>query len=313
MAHLSMTIFKNDVTHAFPNRLYICLKIRTMSTYKRIKINNMFEFVYFSSYIGTMSTNNQTKLNKLLQATPPGVVLQSSWLSIQGYSLDLQQRYKRSHWLQSIGSGAVIRTGDKVDYHGGLYALQTQSGLSVHVGGRSALALLGRAHYLDMGTSQIMLFGGAKEKLPAWFMHHDWTVKLHYFPTSFLPANMGLMEFDKGSFSVKISTPARAMLEALYLSPKHQELFECYELMEGLNNLRPKVVQELLEHCTSVKVKRLFLYLAEKCHHDWLEFVDLSKVDLGSGTRSLLKDGAYIGKYKITVPKEFEKHVQPGL
>lgn len=79
------------------------------------------------------------------------------------------------------------------------------------------------------------------------------------------------------------------------------------------NNLRPKSVQELLENCSSIKVKRLFLYLAEKLKHPWLYFVDLFKVDLGSGKRSLVKNGVYVDKYKITVPKEFEKNDKPGL
>lgn len=284
-----------------------------MSTYIHKNINESLEFVYFPSYISTVSTNNPTKLNKLLQMMPHGVVMLSSWLTEQGYSLDLQQRYKKSQWLQSIGSGAVIRTGDKVTYQGGLYALQEQAGLPVHVGGRTALSLLGRAHYLEMAAGRVILFGGPADKLPSWFSKYDWKTKVDYYATSFLPTGMGLMDWEAAGFTVNISTPARAMFEVLYLAPKHQELFECYELMEGLNNLRPKVVQELLEHCSSIKVKRLFLYLAEKCGHDWLEFVDLSNVDLGTGTRSLVKNGVYIDKYKITVPKELAYNAQSGL
>jgi hypothetical protein len=44
-------------------------------------------------------------------------------------------------------------------------------------------------------------------------------------------------------------------------------LVECYELIESQNNLRPDLLQKLLEQCTSVEVKRLFLYLAEKAKH----------------------------------------------
>jgi hypothetical protein len=40
--------------------------------------------------------------------------------------------------------------------------------------------------------------------------------------------------------------------------------------MEGLNTLRPDLVQELLEKCSSVKVKRLFMHLAEQFQHPWL-------------------------------------------
>lgn len=259
-----------------------------------------------------MSTNHPTQLNKLLQMIPQGAVILSSWLSAQGYSHDLQKRYKKSQWLQSIGSGAIIRTGNRVDYHGGLYALQAHAGLSVHVGGRTALSLLGRAHYLEMAAGRIVLIGGPTEKLPSWFNSYDWQTKVAYFRTSFLPPHIGLMDWGVHDFTTKISTPARAMLEALYLAPKHQELVECYELMEGLNNLRPEIVQTLLEHCRSVKVKRLFLYLAEKCQHHWLEFIDLTNIDLGSGTRSLVKKGVYIGKYKITVSKELADNRQSG-
>ena len=81
---------------------------------------------------------------------------------------------------------------------------------------------------------------------------------------------------------------------------------EVFELMEGLNNLRPVSVQKLLEGCTSVKVKRLFLYLADKACHEWLSYIDLDKVALGSGKRAIVNDGVYVSKYQITVPKELE-------
>ena len=93
-------------------------------------------------------------------------------------------------------------------------------------------------------------------------------------------------------------------MECLYLVPKYQDLSECYELMEGLNNLRPKEVQKLLEACTSVKVKRLFLFLADKVGHVWLKHIDFNQIDLGKGKRSIIKGGTYIPKYQITVNNE---------
>ena len=260
-----------------------------------------------------MSLENGIKINKLLKDWPVGAAYLSSWLADNGISSQLLNRYKKSKWLESIGTGAVIRSGDDVDYHGGIYALQNQADLTVHVGGRTALSLHGRAHYLDMAAGRAVLFGGQKENLPAWFKNKDWGVRVDYYTTSFLPADMGLVDLERKNFSVKVSSPPRAILECLYLAPKHQEFFECYELMEGLNNLRPRSVQELLENCASIKVKRLFLYMAEKLEHPWLDFVDLSKVGLGSGKRSLVKNGVYIDKYKITVPKEFEKNEKPEL
>ncbi len=261
-----------------------------------------------------MSSGNTTKINRLLRDWPLGTVGLSSWILERGVSSQLLNRYKQNNWLESIGTGAVIRSGDQVNYQGGLYALQTQANSSVHVGGRTALSLVGRGHYLDLGTSgRVVLFGGSSERLPPWFRKRDWGVKIDYFSTSFLPPDVGLVELSLPNFSIKISSAARAMLECLYLAPKHQELFECYELMESLNNLRPNVVQELLEACSSIKVKRLFLYFAELARHPWIGLLDLSRVDLGSGKRSLVKHGVYIDKYKITVPEELTKIDKPEL
>ena len=207
----------------------------------------------------------------------------------------------------------MIRSGDPVDYLGGVYALQNQTGLSVHIGGRTALSLQGRGHYIEMSSGRVVLFGRTQDHLPKWFKNYHWKSKVDYYTTSFLPMDMDLKKLEEKNFSVKVSSPARAIMECLLLAPKYQDLFECYELMEGLNSLHPKSVQRLLENCSSIKVKRLFLYLAEKFNHQWLGFLDLTKITLGSGKRSLVKNGVYIDKYKITVPKEFEKNEKPSI
>lgn len=255
-----------------------------------------------------MSTEKPTKINQLLNAQPLGVVLQSFWLSAQGYSPDLQKRYRKSQWLASIGMGAMIRAGDQVGYEGALYALQAQGSMSIHPGGRTALAILGKAHYLSLAEGKATVFGNTGEKLPLWFLKHDWGVTVDYYPSAFLPPDIGMVEAAFKSFSIKISGAARALMECLYLAPEKMELMECYELMEGLNNLKPAQVQQLLESCQSIKVKRLFLYLAEKAGHSWLKFIDLNNVDLGHGKRSIVKNGVYIEKYHITVPKTLEEH-----
>ena len=101
-----------------------------------------------------MNTVRESKLNALLGAQPSGVVLCTSWLVSQGYSLDLQKQYKKSHWFDAIGTGALIRHGDQVDYLGGVYALQTQLGLSVHPAAKTALSLQGKAHYLELSAKK---------------------------------------------------------------------------------------------------------------------------------------------------------------
>ena len=248
-----------------------------------------------------------------MSAYPHGVVLLSAWLGKEGYSLDLLKRYKDSKWLESIGSGALKRHGDRIGYEGGLFALQKQSGLNIHAGGKTALSILGKSHYLELSAKKVVLFGAENEKLPAWFKNYDWGISVEYHALKFLPTEVGLVDFELNSFSIKVSGAARALMECLYLAPKKQNLLECYELMEGLNNLRPDHVQSLLEKCGSVKVKRLFLYLAEKADHSWLEYVDLGKVNLGSGKRSIVDNGVYDNKYRITIPKELGKHGRKKL
>ena len=273
----------------------------------------MFEIVYFIPYNGTMSNVKKSKINRLLSSQPRGVVLLSSWLVSQGYSSDLQKRYRKSGWLESIGTGAMIRTGDEVGYEGALYALQQQLGMSIHLGGRSAMSMLGKAHYLELSPKKVVLFGGHSEKLPVWFKNYDWDLKVKYYQSNFLPSELGLTEVELKTFTIKISGAIRALMECLHLSPKNQELSECYELMENLTTVRPDHVQALLEACNSVKVKRLFIYMAEKAQHTWVPYLDLNKVDFGSGKRSIVKNGAYVSKYQITVPRHMEQDDQPSI
>lgn len=256
-----------------------------------------------------MSIENQSKLNQLLSNVPSGVVLTSAWLVDQGYSLQLQERYKKSKWFMSLGRGALVRNDDVVDYLGGVHALQNQRGLSIHPAAKTALMLQGKSHSLELSTKKVQLFSTSSESLPSWFKSYEWGVKVECNASSFLPPEIGMTDFKHKEFSINISSPARAILECLYLAPKTQPLLEIYELMKGLNNLRPMAIQKLLESCTSVKVKRLFLYMAEKADHDWVTYIKRDKIDIGKGKRQIVSDGTYIPKYQITVPKELEKHI----
>jgi hypothetical protein len=253
-----------------------------------------------------MNTEIGSKINKLMQIQPSGVVLTSSWLNRMGYSAELLRTYRNSHWLQSIGNGAMIRKNDSVDYSGAIYAMQHQLNLSVHPAAKTALALMGKSHFLELGNNKVFLFGQAGERLPSWFKKYEWDVDIWYSTTAILPAEKGLIEKEYRNFTIKISSPARAMIECLYMAPQKQDLVECFEIMEGLNNLNPSNVQELLEHCSSVKVKRLFLYMAEKAGHDWFKHINTSRIDLGAGKRSLAEDGIYLTAYNMTVPRELE-------
>ncbi len=73
-----------------------------------------------------MTTVNETNLKRLLNLHTPGTVLSASWLADRGFSYDLQQYYKKSGWLETIGTGAFKRPNEVVDWRGVLYTLQQQ-------------------------------------------------------------------------------------------------------------------------------------------------------------------------------------------
>ncbi|MBN2187988.1 MAG: AbiEi antitoxin N-terminal domain-containing protein, partial [Chitinispirillaceae bacterium] len=95
-----------------------------------------------------MGRVKQKKINRLFRMWPRGTVATSPWLNRQGIGSDLASRYRKSGWVEPVGHGAFQLAGDTVSWCGALYSLQTQLGLSTHVAGKSALALLGKAHYV---------------------------------------------------------------------------------------------------------------------------------------------------------------------
>lgn len=250
-----------------------------------------------------------TKINLLLKQWPEGTVATNKWLESQGVYRQLAEQYVRSGWLERIDRGVFVRAGSTVDWLGAVYALQKQLGLNVHVAGETALSLRGLGHYLPLGTDyQVCVFGTPRLRLPKWFTQHAWGVRVAYHCPSLFAGygDAGFVDIDRRGFAVKAAAPERAIMEAMHLATTNHALDHAVELHKGLTTLRPDVVQSLLEACTSVKVKRLFLWASEECDHSWLRRVDTSQVELGSGKRALYKGGKLNGKYGITVPADEE-------
>lgn len=97
-------------------------------------------------------------------------------------------------------------------------------------------------------------------------------------------------------------------MECLLLTPHQYSYMDLFYIMEQLTTLRPEVVQLLLETTKHYKLKRLFLYMAEKANHYWLEELDFTRIDLGTHKLQLVKSGVYISKYKMTIPKELKEY-----
>ena len=253
-----------------------------------------------------MSGEKGTKINRLLKQWPSGTVSLLRALEKQGIYQQLAHEYEKSAWIRRVGQGAYAKSGDKIDWQGGLFALQNQLGLPIYAGGKTALQLQGYAHFLPLGKgSKVILFGPPGNKLPAWFTKYRWGLNIRFVSTRLFAeeASIGLTTRDMGAFSIGVSAPERAMMEVLYFVPKEQSYEEARLLMEGLTTPRLKLVQALLESCASVKVKRLFMVLAEGCGHAWVKKLDISNVNFGTGKRMLIRGGRFDSKYNISVPE----------
>ena len=251
-----------------------------------------------------MTTYNKDKIKILFKDFNPGSLILSTWLEGKGVSRSLQKHYLKSGWLEAFGRGAYKRPGDTISWLGAIAAIQQQANLPVHVGASSALTIQGFSHYLRLNQESLYVFTPHKRSLPKWFLDANWDFSVHHKQTEFLPIELGLTTFDVGNNTLKISSPERAIMECLFLAPQKMDLVECYHLFEGLVNLKPKLLNELLTECKSVKVKRLFLYMAEKSGHQWFQFIKTNQIDIGKGNRMFAKNGVHVSKYLISIPKE---------
>ncbi len=103
-----------------------------------------------------------------------------------------------------------------------------------------------------------------------------------------------------------MSSAERAILELLNEVPQRETFHQADMLMEGLRTLSPKRLQKLLAECHSIKVKRLFLWFAERRNYPWLKQLDRAEIDLGTGKRMLQRGGKLDPKYNITVPENLD-------
>jgi len=102
--------------------------------------------------------------------------------------------------------------------------------------------------------------------------------------------------------------PERAIMECLYMPSASSSLLDIYYIMEGMTTLRPKLVQSLLESCASLKVKRLFLYMAEKANHPWYKALKTDRANYGTSRLMITPTGKYIKKYNMTISKELAEY-----
>lgn len=268
------------------------------------------------------------KLNRLQRLLPDGLLADAHWLAEQGYSRQLLGRYLEGGWLERLGRGLFRRPSPSpVHWQQVVASMQTLLGRNVVVGGRTALELQGYSHYPLPHGPKVVHLHSDDGALPSWlpmlngprFVHHN-TRRL--FPSRPIVQTMeayreagpeGVAASDDlvwrrldFAWGVVISTPERAALELLDELPSRESFHEADVLLSGLVNLRPGRMSRLLSECRSIKVKRLFLWFADRHEHQWLGRLDLHAVDLGRGKRMLVRGGKLDSKYQITMPEDID-------
>jgi hypothetical protein len=257
-----------------------------------------------------MGLQNDIGINHLTRLLPEGVAAPSAWLAAIGYSRQLVRKYVLGGWLEPLCRGAYARAGHPVGWPGVLLGLQRLAETPCHVGGLSALNRQGLAHFLPLGGEnriQVM----SPRTPPAWVKAVALEEEL-IFDTRRLfsdeARDVGLTVWPTGirDWTLPMAGPERAMLELLNGVEGDSFGFEhASRVFEGLTVLRPWVVNELLAACRSIKVKRVFLFLADHFGYPWANRLETAGLDLGRGNRQVVKGGRLDRHFLITVPRDF--------
>lgn len=256
-----------------------------------------------------MTRKNSIKINQLLKTLPRESLLTGPWLCTQGISTKLAWWYVQSGWLERLASKAYKFSGAPITWASAVNALQVQLQLPIHVGGKTALQLLGQSHYLPLQFSEqnLQLFTTPGMRIPPWLKKVIKPSLFTVFNTHLFNntghKSLGLVNKNYNQLAIELSTPERAALEVCYLVPKAIRFEEATQLIEGLSRLRPERVKLLLENCQSIKTKRLFLLLSEFYQHRWLKKVHLKNVVLGTGKQVVAGGGQYHAKYQLSTPR----------
>jgi hypothetical protein len=253
-----------------------------------------------------MSLEFQSKLNQLLVLGKKNGLFFSDWLKKKGYSDQLIRKYRQSGWLSSLDKGVMYRTGDKLSAIVSLACYNEQLEKEVRIAAHSALELFGFNHYVPMGKP-ILMVACSCSIVPKWMLkdRFDRTFKVFSTKTIEIPQTSNI---NIEGVNLLVSSPEQAFMECLLLAKDQYNYMDLYYIMKQLTSLRADVVQILLENIKNQRVKRIFLYMAEKAGHYWFDMLDINKINIGTSKLQLVKNGIYVNKYKITIPKEFKDY-----
>jgi len=259
------------------------------------------------------------------------LVVDAGWLEKNGYSGALRKKYATRGWLDCVARGVYRRPASQiatesekvVSWESVVISLQMLLKKHFVVGGRTALDLQGFAHYLSAAPQrEVHLYG--TDRRPRWVLKLNLESRFVFHNAKRLIPNDVVLDLDieandplvrssyvwqrwgKWDWSFVTSSSERAILELLDEVPERETFHQADVLFEGLRNLSPRKLQPLLHACRSVKVKRLFLWFAERHQPPWLKELDRGAINLGKGKRMLVRGGKLDPTFNITVPESID-------
>lgn len=276
---------------------------------------------------------NVDRRQLLQDLVPDGLPVTKQWLAKQRPDFDRHalDNLVKGKQLTPLAPGVYIRPGTHLTWQGVVASLQTIFRTDLSVGGLTALELQGFAHYLPLSRQRaVHLYG--KDVLPAWlesalpsvqFVRHNrlsslggsGLVNREYDTNERTLVDSSIPGQRAGAWPFTMSSPERAYLEVLMDVPSAISFEHADQLLQGMTTLSPRRMEQLLRKCTSVKLRRLFYWMAERHSYAWLKKLPkpeaLDELGLGSGNRVLARGGRLDPRYRITVPEEM--WTQPTL
>ncbi len=270
----------------------------------------------------------ESKNLKVEEVVQEGMLVTPASLMKKGVSRSLINNWRRSGQLVDAAHGVYRRPGPPLKWQAVVYSLQCMDEFDPVIGGLTALEMQGFGHYLNMSAKQTVHLYHRK-RMPHWLAKIKTNAEFLSHPDTLLTGAKGLSSVEwhpeKGvirnndpmsglksepwgnwDWPITLSTPERALLEVLDDLPQTVAFETADALMQGMVNLSPTRLERLLHNCSSIKVRRLFFWFAERQNHAWLKRLSAEQFDLGHGKRMLVKGGILDKKYQITVPQSLQ-------
>lgn len=299
-------------------------------------LNRRLSPVYKYGNTFIVSEQKRTSLNRLLPQLGTGRLVDTAWLQEQGVSRPSIHAYVQNGWLERVAPRVYRRpsgaTSAMQRWDAAILSAQELRPSTFYVGGASALDLLGRSHYLRLGGHPTIYLYDPDRTAPTWLMKLPLDAALTVrtrplFADTLLGLEWRRLELGTGRLGAPVPEPVReepwdhflrvaseerAAIEMLDEVPATLGFDHADEIFQGLSNLRPRLVTQLLETCRSVRAKRLFLFYADRHAHAWVKHVDRGHIDLGKGKRQLAPGGRLDARYQITIPASLSSTIEPS-